>query len=106
MTLMKPARTGGGIGESAPRTDFQTISFSSNSGVRSASTKFIASDAPAPQALAALRSSRGTRAGSAVYGVAAVVWNALYIGVAAASYWLIGRRPRISSIVRSMPDVV
>ena len=107
MTLMKPARTGGGIGESAPRTDFHRISFSSYSGVMSASVKFMASDASAPQALAAFFSSSGTRAGSAVYGVATgVVWNALYIGVAAASYWLIGGRPRISSIVRSMPDVV
>src|SRR5438093_5873255 len=31
--------------------------------------------------------------------------NALYSGAAAASYWLIGVRPRISSIVRSTDDV-
>jgi hypothetical protein len=30
----------------------------------------------------------------------------LYIGVAAASYWLIGGSPRINSIVRNTPDVV
>ena len=41
-------RTGGGIGEAAPRTDFQTISFSSSSGVRSGSSKFIAADASEP----------------------------------------------------------
>ena len=35
-----------------------------------------------------------------------VVENALYIGVADASYWLIGGSPRISSMVRSTPDVV
>ena len=41
-------RTGGGMGEAAPRTDFQTISFSSSSGVRSGSSKFIAADASEP----------------------------------------------------------
>ena len=35
-----------------------------------------------------------------------VAWNAPYIGVAAASYWLMGGKPRISSIVRSIPEVV
>ena len=50
---------------------------------------------------------RTLRAGRCVNGAASGVgWKALYIGVAAASYWLIGGRPRISSIVRSTPDVV
>ena len=54
-----------------------------------------------------MRASKSIRAGSTVYGVrsAASVKEA-NIGVAAASNWLRGVRPRISSIVRIMLAVV
>src|SRR5260221_1724682 len=65
------------------------------------------SDAVAPGDAQSFFASSGTRAGAKVYGASVgVVENALYIGVAAASYWLIGGSPRTSSIVRSTPDVV
>ena len=57
------ARRGGGMGESAPRTLFQTISLSSRSSAASSFEKSIASDCFAPQAAATLRSSSGTVAG-------------------------------------------
>ena len=44
---MSAERTGGGIGEPAPRTDFHTISLSARSGARSGSSRFIAADASA-----------------------------------------------------------
>ena len=73
----------------------------------SASLKFMRSDAAAPGDAQSFFSSSGTRAGRCVYGASDGVGpKALYIGVAAASYWLIGGRPRINSIVRSTPDVV
>ena len=60
-----------------------------------------------PNEVGVLCSSSGTRASTWRKGVRfGVPTNALYIGVAAASYWLIGGRPRISSMVRSTPDVV
>src|SRR5258707_5626436 len=103
----KAARTGGGIVACAPRTALHTISLSSRSGARSGSEKSMAMDAAAPGADASFRSARRTRAGRCVYGVrAGEAWKERYIGAAAASYWLMGGRPRMSSIVRSIPDVV
>ena len=64
-------------------------------------------DAAAPGAFQSFLSSSGTRAARCVNGARlGDVVNALYIGVAAASYWLIGGSPRINSIVRNTPDVV
>ena len=51
--------------------------------------------------------SRSIRAGSCAYGVrSALSVNEANIGRAAASYWLSGGRPRISSIVRIMLTVL
>src|SRR5713226_9429245 len=104
---MNPVRRGGGITEPRPRTASQIIWFSSRSGARSGALKFMRSDAAAPGEFQSFFVSSGTRDGRTVYGASdGVVVNALYIGVAAASYWLIGGRPRTSSIVRSTPEVV
>src|SRR5262249_45162064 len=101
------ARMGGGIRDPAPRTDFQITSLSSYSGARSASSRFIAAEAAAPHASGPFFSVSDTRAlrdsNTAEFGTG---WNAPYIGVAAASYWLIGGKPRMSSMVRSIPEVV
>ena len=65
------------------------------------------SDAAAPGEFQSFLASSGTRAGRWTKGASVgVVENALYIGVAPASYWLIGGSPRINSIVRNTPDVV
>src|SRR5258708_6025876 len=104
---MKIERRAGGAGDFGPRIDRQMISLSSASGARSSIEKSIASDCAEPNAVGRLRSSVGTRAASRVKTpMLGVPTNALYIGVAPASYWLIGGRPRMSSIVRSTPDVV
>src|SRR5262249_33227926 len=107
---LKKLRRGGGIGVFAPRIDRHRISFSRASGARSSIVKSIASDWADPNDEGRLRSVSETvgspwRHGRTVprFGVPV---TALYIDVAAASYWLIGGRPRISSIVRSTPDVV
>src|SRR5436305_14375906 len=104
---MNRDRRGGGAFDAPPLTERQMISFSSASGARSSTEKSIASDCCEPNAVGRLRSSVGTRAGSrenaSRFGTPL---KALYIGVAAASYWLIGGRPRISSMVRSTPEVV
>ena len=98
---MNPVRRGGGIGDPAPRTDCQIISFNSSSGALSASSRFMRADATAPGADQSFFSSSEIRAGCFVKEVTSgVASNAWYIGVAAASYWLIGGRPRINSIVR------
>ena len=102
----KAARTGAGISDDAPRTDFQTTSFSSRSGARSGLARFMRSEACAPGASSAFVSVRETRGSRARYGAgSADAAKAANSGVAAASYWLIGGRPRISSIVRSTDAV-
>src|SRR5205807_7615063 len=99
----KAARTGGGIGASGPRTDRQTTSLRSRSSAWSSLLRSNFSDSLAPQALNlffALRSVSGTRC---LYGRrSGSGWNEAYIGRAAASNWLMGRRPRLNSIVRNM----
>src|SRR6476646_6471782 len=100
-------RRGGGAFAPAPLIERQMISFSSASGARSSTEKSIAIDCAAPNAVGGLRSSVGTRAPSRKNGGrVGTPLNALYSGVAAASYWLIGGRPRINSMVRSTPEVV
>src|SRR5262245_32252997 len=99
--------TGNGISESDPLTLFQMISFSANIGVLSTSEKSIFWDSFAPYARLAfftLRSTCGFRCWNGLRSVC--VPNDLYIGVAAASYWLMGGRPSSSSIVRSIELVV
>ena len=92
---------------SAPRTDFQRISLSSRSGARSASTRFMRSEAWAPGASSRFLARMSTRAGRTAYGVGSgFAAKAPKSGVAAASYWLMGGRPRSSSIVRRTPEVV
>ena len=82
------------------------MSFNSTSGARSSTEKSIASDAAAPNEAGRFFSSVGTRGVRRWYvAMFGVPVNALYSGAAAASYWLIGVRPRISSIVRSTDDV-
>src|ERR1043165_4952910 len=97
------ARTGGGIGESAPRTDRQITSLKIRSSMASSFEKSHVSASFAPHAVLRFTAFISTSGTTCLYvptfGLAA---NALYIGVAAASNWLIGRNPRISSIVRSM----
>src|SRR5262249_12791191 len=99
-------RFGGGIGESFPFTDCQITSLSGSSGVRSASEKSHVREIAAPAVLGGVFSSSGTprtmrRDGGRVGGARDGVLNEN----PAASYWLIGGSPRISSIVRSTPDV-
>src|SRR5438093_11694419 len=99
-------RRGGGIGELAPLIERQMMSFNSTSGARSSTEKSIASDAAAPNEAGRFFSSVGTRGVRRWYvAMFGVPVNALYSGAAAASYWLIGVSPRISSIVRSTDDV-
>src|SRR5207247_6610702 len=89
--------------ESFPLIAFQMISLNSMSGAASASSKFISIERCAPGAFGGLTSVRETRAGRAEYDArSGSLVNALNIGVAAASYWLMGGIPRISSMVRSM----
>src|SRR5207302_1640338 len=97
----------GGMGDAAPFTERQMISLNSCSGMRSASAKSMRRDASAPHAFLSFFSSSRMRAATCVNGVSTgVAWNDPYIGDAAASYWLIGGSPKISSIVRSTEHVV
>ena len=103
----KAARTGAGISDDAPRTDFQTISFSSRSGARSGTLEVHAQRRLGARRVLGVRLGRATRAPRA-RGTARgrpIGAKAANSGVAAASYWLIGGRPRISSIVRSTDAV-
>lgn len=98
---------GSGISLLAPRTLFQIISFKASIGATSYSSRFIAIDSFAPHASAVFFASKSIRAFSCENGVkSAFVPIAAYIGVAAASYWLIGGNPSNSSIVRNSDDVV
>src|ERR1051325_1005199 len=104
---MMTLRRGGGIGDPTPFVARQRISLRRISSVRSASEKSIRDDSAAPKLLGRLFSSSDTVSGIRRYcDMLTVLSNAAYIGVAAASYWLIGGKPRISSIVRSTPAVV
>ena len=62
------ARTGGGIGESAPLTDFQMISLKTRSSARSSTSRSSCFEASAPQAVAVFLASRSTPAGRARVG--------------------------------------
>ena len=94
------------MGTFAPRTDRQMISLSVCSSAASASRKSIFADSAAPQLSGAFRSLMSTWAATWTNGVrSALAWNESYIGRAAASNWVIGFRPKISSIVRNMLDV-
>src|SRR6266508_329875 len=107
MARTKALRTGAGIRESAPRTDFQMISLNSTSGAASSLLKSSCAERCEPGAFSGFFSARSTRASRCLNGVRSALFvKELYIGVAAASYWLIGGNPRISSIVRSIPEVV
>src|SRR4051794_37533155 len=100
-------RTGGGIGEWAPRTAFQMISLNTRSSARSSISRVNRFEASAPQADARFFADRSVFGMRWEYGVrSAVAVNAADIGRAAASNWLIGSRPRISSIVRSIDEVL
>src|SRR5215467_1305220 len=110
MERTKALRTGAGIRELAPRTDFQMISLNSTSGAASSLLKSSCAERCEPGAFSRFFSARSMRASRCLNGVRsaplAPLVKELYIGVAAASYWLIGGSPRISSIVRSIPEVV
>src|SRR3954464_11323709 len=68
--------------------------------------RFAFSDQSAPQAPATLTAFRSAFGTSWAYGVkSGFDVNAAYMGRAARSNWLIGLRPRISSIVCSRLDV-
>src|SRR6516225_5927178 len=100
-------RTVGGNGASTPLTLRQRISFSSKSSTRSYSLKSILLERPTPYDVFVFFSSRFTWAFSQRYGDrSALSVKELDIGRAAASYWLNGGRPRISSIVRIMLTVL
>src|SRR6185312_3013197 len=101
-------RTGGGIGESFPFTAFQMISLKTRSSARSsASSRSSFNDASAPKASLAFLAFKSIRAGWAANGArSAVGANEAAIGRAAASNWLMGSRPRINSIVRSIDEVL
>src|SRR5579885_1609070 len=99
--------TGGGMGESAPFTLFQRISFRANMGARSTSSRSIARLSLAPQESRVFFSWTSSRGATAVYPPrSGAVRKLAYIGGAAASYWVMGGRPSSSSMVRSMEDVV
>src|SRR5262245_44626652 len=107
MARANALRTGAGICELAPRTDFQMISLNSMSGAASSLLKSSCADLCEPGAFCGFFSARSTRASRCLYGArSALFMKELYIGVAPASYWLIGGSPRISSIVRNIPEVV
>src|SRR5215472_6396692 len=73
--------------------------------MRSASRKSRRSDRAAVGVPPGLRWVNEMRGGSAAYGeVFAVAANAAVSGRAAASNWVIGRNPRISSMVRMTDD--
>jgi hypothetical protein len=83
------------------------ISLRASMGARSYSSRFISSDSLAPQARGGVeRVEIDARLFVGVGVRSAVVPMALYMGVAAASYWLMGGRPRRSSMERSMEVVV
>src|SRR5262249_54356165 len=97
------ARTGAGIGESAPLTDFQIISLKTKSSAASSTSRFSFAEILSPNAPATFFASKSTCAGRFLYGVKSGVGeNEAYIGSAAASNWLIGFRFRINSIVRNI----
>src|SRR5262249_37044468 len=97
------ARTGGGIGDFGPFTDRQMTSLKRRSSARSSCVRSNDSDNFAPQASDLFFSLRSTSGTACLYvAKSGVAWKAWYIGRAAASNWLIGLSPRISSIVRSM----
>src|SRR5437868_5164157 len=101
--MKNAARTGGGIGLFAPFTDFQMISLKIRSSAWSSFSRLSFSEIAAPKAVEAFTSLRFTFGTTCLYGVrSGFAVNELYIGRAAASNWLIGLRPRISSIVRNM----
>src|SRR5215468_6508531 len=110
MARTNALRTGAGIRESAPRTDFHMISLNSTSGAASSLLKSSCAERCEPGAFSGFFSARSTRAPECLNGVRSAplvtLVKELNIGVAAASYWLIGGNPRISSIVRSIPEVV
>ena len=98
-----PARTGAGIGLFAPFTERQITSLNSKSSAASSFSKSNVADIAAPHASRLFFSFRSTAGLTCLYAVrSGFAKNEAYIGRAAASNWLIGFSPRISSIVRSM----
>src|SRR2546425_3968438 len=96
-------RTGGG-GDSG-RTLVQISQFSRASSAASASARSRAG--MRERKAWGLRSSSGQALGRCANGVESARWEkAFHSGVAAASYWLNGSSPRISSIERSTELVV
>src|SRR5262245_60176313 len=100
-------RAGAGIRDFAPCTDIQITSLNSMSGSVSSLLKSQAADCCAPGAFTVFLSVRSYLAGRCLNGArSALSVKLLNIGVAAASYWLIGGMPSINSIVRSIREVV
>src|SRR5215470_8535664 len=92
---------------SSPLTLCQIAWFRVISSVRSASEKSIRDDSAAMGAEGPLVSVSDWLGTSAVYGAGSGrPWNALSIGMAAASNWVIGLIPVISSMVRSIETVL
>ena len=103
--MKNAAWTGGGMGLAGPADGSPDDLVQPCSSAASVAEVHLAESA-APQASAVLRSPRSTWAGRCVKGVkSGLAWNESYIGRAAASNWVIGFRPRISSIVRNMLEV-
>src|ERR1700760_3897833 len=99
-------RLGAGIIASSPFTDFQITSFKARSGAASSFLKLKLSDCLLLLFTATLRLLISTLAGMALKGNrSGVAVKHSYMGNAAASYWLMGGKPNISSMVRNTPDV-
>ncbi len=91
----------------SPFTAFQVIRFIIWSGTRSSLEKSSPFDSAASLVPARLVSLRFTREGRLVYASASSCALKLrHRGVAAASYCVIGGMPKISSIVRTIEEVV
>src|SRR5579862_3917444 len=104
--MTKAARLAAGIMARPPFIAFQSTSLNWSSGTRSSAVKSKAADFFASSPEPVFISSRLTDSGRCLKGV--VSGDAVkerHRGVAAASYWLIGGSPRISSIVRRSEEV-
>src|SRR4051794_21202166 len=101
----KKLRTG--AGGSVPRIARQRISFNSSSSARSASERSILAERAAAAVVCGFRSSSGHCGSTDTHGAGCgVLSKAAHIGSAAASKCVMGRRPRISSMVRSTEVVL
>src|SRR4051812_28326053 len=99
-------RTGAGMGAPGLKSSHR-ISLSASGSARSTSEKSSLADASAPLPLAGLRAIRSIVTGTSSYGRrSASAVKVLIIGVAAASYCVIGGSFKISSMVRRYDAVV